>query len=156
MQLRLKIIIKQLQWIQIDSARILRFGNEKDYQEVRGIHGRENIFKFGMRCDLCLVYRPNVENNDRRAEICKLFSKVWQGFETNPNEIICDGCASEGEEIVLFSPSCETRKCVMEKGHEHCGYCSDYPCDIFPAEPTYEELVQKIEVEKQWTWGNLM
>lgn len=40
----------------------------------------------------------------------------------------------------------------MEKRHEHCGYCSDYPCDIFPAEPTYEELVQKIEVEKQWTW----
>ena len=23
----------------------------------------------GMRCDLCLIYRPNVEREDRRAEI---------------------------------------------------------------------------------------
>lgn len=29
----------------------------------------EKIFsKCGMRCDLCLVYRPNVEREDRRGE----------------------------------------------------------------------------------------
>ncbi|MBP3701908.1 MAG: hypothetical protein J6I64_08455, partial [Lachnospiraceae bacterium] len=27
-----------------------------------------------------------------------------------------------------------------------------YPCNIFPAEPSEEVLVQKIEIEKQWTW----
>lgn len=27
-----------------------------------------------------------------------------------------------------------------------------YPCNIFPAEPTQEETIQKIEVERQWTW----
>ena len=26
------------------------------------------LSKCGMRCDLCLVYRPNVEKEDRRAE----------------------------------------------------------------------------------------
>lgn len=40
----------------------------------------------------------------------------------------------------------------MEKGFEHCGYCEKYPCNIFPAEPTKEETIQKIEVEKKWSW----
>ena len=41
---------------------------------------------------------------------------------------------------------------MIEKGLIHCGYCEQYPCTIFPAEPTPEETIQKIEVEKQWTW----
>ena len=56
------------------------------------------------------------------------------------------------ENPVLLDPDCKARKCVIAKGIEHCGYCDRYPCDIFPAEPTQEEVVQKIEVEKQWTW----
>lgn len=74
------------------------------------------------------------------------------GYNPDPNEIICNGCSCENEAAVLFDPGCKTRKCVMEKGHLHCGYCDRYPCDIFPAEPTQEEKLQKIEVEKQWTW----
>ena len=62
----------------------------------------EKLFsKCGTRCDLCLIYRPNVEKEDRRAD---------------------------------------------------CGYCDQYPCDIFSAEPTPEEVQQKVEVEKKWTW----
>lgn len=108
--------------------------------------------KCGMRCDLCLVYSPNVDENDRREEICKVFAKVWNGYEPNPKEIICDGCSANTENVILFSPDCKTRQCVMDKGLEHCAYCNHYPCDIFPAEPTQEELIQKIEVEQQWTW----
>ena len=108
--------------------------------------------KCGMRCDLCLIYRPNVEKEDRRTEICNAWSKIWQGYSPEPNTVICDGCCNEEENAVLFSPGCETRKCVIEKGHVHCGYCENYPCHIFPAEPTEEETFQKIEVEKQWTW----
>ena len=54
----------------------------------------------------------------------------------------------EKENAVLFSPACEARKCVIEKQYIHCGYCEQYPCDIFPAEPSEEETVQKIEIEK--------
>lgn len=114
--------------------------------------GSEIYSKCGMRCDLCLIYRPNVECNDRRAEICNVYGKVWQGFAPNPKEIICDGCNSTGEDTVQFNPDCETRKCVMEKKLEHCGYCDIYPCAIFPAEPSQEVLHQKIDVEHQWTW----
>ena len=36
--------------------------------------------KCGMRCDLCLIYRPNVEREDRRAEICNAWRKSGQGL----------------------------------------------------------------------------
>ena len=113
----------------------------------------EKVFsKCGMRCDLCLIYRPNVEKNDRREEICKVYKKTVPGYHPDPKTIICDGCSCEKENAILLYPPCETRKCVIDKGYVHCGYCEKYPCDIFPAEPSQEELVQKIDVEKQWTW----
>lgn len=44
-------------------------GNEKS--KKRGNIKVDKIFsKCGMRCDLCLIYRPNVQENDRRKEIC--------------------------------------------------------------------------------------
>lgn len=112
----------------------------------------EVFSKCGMRCDLCLLYRPNVEQNDRRSEICGIYSKIWPGFRPDPKQVICDGCANMRENITLFSSDCAVRQCVLEKGYVHCGYCEHYPCDIFPAEPTEEALKQKIDVEKQWTW----
>lgn len=108
--------------------------------------------KCGMRCDLCLIYRHNVEENDRRKEICAVYQKIYPGFTPDPDTIICDGCSCNKENLILFDPACKARKCVLEKGLEHCGYCSQYPCGIFPAEPTEEELIQKIDVEKQWSW----
>ena len=32
-----------------------------------------------------------------------------------------------------------------ERKLEHCGYCPDYPCDIFPAEPDAEEFYREME-----------
>lgn len=106
----------------------------------------------GMRCDLCLIYRQNVEREDQRAEICNAWRKIWPGFDPDPGKVICDGCCSEKKDAVLFSPTCDARKCVIKKGLVHCGCCENYPCEIFPAEPTREETVYKIEIEKQWTW----
>lgn len=89
--------------------------------------------KCGMRCDLCLIYRPNVEREDRRAEICAVWKKQNLNFDGDPSAIICDGCSCEREDAVYFDKNCRTRSCVLEKGYEHCGFCEDYPCVIFPA-----------------------
>lgn len=108
--------------------------------------------KCGMRCDLCCIYRPNVERNDRREEICAVWKKQNLQFDGDPATIICDGCICEREDAVYFDQNCKTRKCVQEKGYVHCGYCKDYPCGIFPAEPSPEEIKSMIEVEERWTW----
>lgn len=105
-----------------------------------------------MRCDLCLLFRSNVEKDDRRVEICNVFRKIYPGYEPNPETIICDGCSSDKEHPELLDPSCKTRKCVNDKGLPHCGYCDEFPCAIFPAEPSEDELRQKIEVEHLWSW----
>ena len=43
----------------------------------------QKIFsRCGMRCDLCLIYRPNVEKEDRRAEICK---KLLEAYSCKKN-----------------------------------------------------------------------
>lgn len=122
--------------------------------EIHNKHkASEKVFsKCGMRCDLCLIYRPNVEKEDRRIDICNAWRKIWQGFEPDPNTIICDGCSCESENAVLFSPTCKARKCVINKGYIHCGYCEQYSCSIFPAEPTQDETYRMIEVEKKWSW----
>ena len=110
------------------------------------------LSRCGMRCDLCLVYRPNVEKEDRREEICAVFRKTISDFDGNPATVICDGCRCDRPDAVLVDPECKARKCVISKNIEHCGYCDNYPCDKFPAEPTEEYLKQKIDVEKLWTW----
>lgn len=113
----------------------------------------EKLFsRCGMRCDLCLIYRPNVEKQDRRAQICAVFEKMEPGYHPDPQTIICDGCTCNNHDAIRLDPGCRARQCVMQKGYPHCGWCEEYPCAIFPAEPTHEELVQRIDVEKRWTW----
>ena len=41
---------------------------------------------------------------------------------------------------------------MLEKGLTHCGYCESYPCQIFPAEPSPEEIARMIDLEKLWSW----
>lgn len=106
----------------------------------------------GMRCDLCLIYRPNVEKEDRRKAVCAAYRKMFLGFEPDPAAIICDGCLCEREDAALFDPACKARACVLEKSLRFCGDCDNYPCAIFPAEPDEDEVRRKIEVENQWTW----
>ena len=101
---------------------------------------------------MCFVFRPNVEKEDRRIEICDVFRKTVPGYDPDPNTIICDGCSCTQENSILLTPNCCARQCVINKGYPHCGYCDNYPCEVFPAEPTYEELVQKIDVENKWSW----
>ena len=99
----------------------------------------------GNRCDLCLVYRPNVEKEDRRKQICAVWDKLGLS-KYPPEETICDGCMSDREDAVLLpSGACTARSCVIERGLPHCGYCPDYPCGIFPAEPDTEEFYRELE-----------
>lgn len=38
----------------------------------------------------------------------------------------CEGCQLLKGKV--FWGECELYKCSSEKGHEHCGMCSDFPC----------------------------
>ena len=89
-----------------------------------------------------MVYRPNVEKEDRREEICAVFKKIFGEFDHDPSTVICDGCNCEREDAILLEPDCKTRKCIVDKGIKSCAYCKQFPCAIFPAEPSDEEIKQ--------------
>jgi hypothetical protein len=100
------------------------------------------LSRCGYRCDLCLAYRPNVENNDRR----ELLSEGWYkyfGFRIPPEKIICDGCLSPGDPR-LVDAGCPVRPCAIAKGVHNCGHCWEYICDKLK-----ERLVSRAELERK-------
>ena len=88
---------------------------------------QEILTKCGYRCDLCLAYKPNVENIDQR----QLLSDGWfnlYGFRIEPQNIICEGCIS-CEDPILIDTDCPVRPCVIDKGIDNCTFCDDFICD---------------------------
>jgi hypothetical protein len=102
----------------------------------------EILSKCGYRCDLCLAYGPNVEREDRRAELSDGWHAIF-GFRIPPEKIVCDGCTS-GENPRLVDKSCPVRPCVVAKGLDNCGHCGDFPCDNIG-----ERIVSRAELEKK-------
>jgi len=81
----------------------------------------------GMRCDLCLAYRPNVEAH---SDYQQLLSDGWNkyfGFRLTPEEIICDGCVLDENETL--DKTCQVRPCVIERNITNCAACENYICD---------------------------
>ncbi len=103
----------------------------------------EAIFtRCGYRCDLCLAYRPNVENNPTYQQ--KLSDGWYQyfGFRIPPEKILCDGCLADNPQLI--DQSCPVRPCVLAKGLENCAQCDSYGC-----EKLGERLVSFEEVQKR-------
>ncbi len=101
------------------------------------------LTKCGYRCDLCLAYKPNVENNP--ANQLKL-SDGWYkyfGFRLPPEKIICDGCMATNPKLI--DKACPVRPCVIEKGLDNCSQCEQYICEKLTERiVVYEEVRNRI------------
>lgn len=70
------------------------------------------------------------------CEACDIYQSVQSGtlkdlaakWEMNPEDLACDGCRSERRSEQ--SRKCYIRKCCLEKGHDHCGECGEFPCQV--------------------------
>ncbi len=101
----------------------------------------EVLSKCGYRCDLCLAYGPNVEREDRRAELSDGWHAIF-GFRIPPEKIICDGCVS-GDTPRLIDNSCPVRPCVVSRGLDNCSACDEYVCNKLS-----QRIVDRTELEK--------
>jgi hypothetical protein len=101
------------------------------------------LTRCGYRCDLCLVYRPNVEKKPYNRQ--KL-SEGWFhyfGFKIEPANIICDGCMSDTS--ILIDQNCPVRPCVIERGLDNCSSCDEYICEKLKQRiVVFEEVKNKI------------
>ena len=82
----------------------------------------------GSNCSKCDAYLATRENNERkREETAKKWSQMYR-HEIKANQIICDGCKSNGGKF-FHCNNCDIRKCCLEKGLENCAACEAYICD---------------------------
>ena len=103
---------------------------------------KEILSRCGYRCDLCLAYKQNIEEQDRRAELSDGWEKCF-GFRIPAEKIYCEGCMTGGEPK-LIDARCPVRPCVITKGLNNCSECNEYPCKKFSQRAvTYEKIAKK-------------
>ncbi len=65
----------------------------------------------------------------------------------------CKGCVHIDNP---FWGSCSVKACCEKKDHEHCGRCSDFPCDLlkqFAYDKAQGDNGKRIEQCKCWNMG---
>lgn len=82
----------------------------------------------GYRCDLCLAFQGNIENDQDRHKISDGWFKYF-GFRIPPLEIGCDGCFPDKDHLKLTDDDCPVRPCVRQKGLKNCATCQSYICN---------------------------
>ena len=104
------------------------------------------LTRCGYRCDLCLAYRPNVENNPSNQQKLSDGWYKYFGFRLPPEMIICDGCMSENPKLI--DQACPVRPCVIEKGLDNCSQCEQYICEKLTERlVVYEQVKDRVNAE---------
>lgn len=66
----------------------------------------------------------------------------------------CPGCQkSQGK---MFWGECQVAKCSIEKGHRHCGHCSELPCQMLQSafdNPEHGDNGERLRNLKAWAEG---
>jgi hypothetical protein len=108
----------------------------------KGIPMEPILTRCGYRCDLCLAYKPNIEDNpSNRKKLSDGWFKYF-GFRIPEESIYCEGCLEKNP--ILIDAKCPVRPCVMEKEFENCSQCGEYICKRLNQRiVTYAEIKKK-------------
>jgi hypothetical protein len=91
----------------------------------------------GITCSECEIYKAT-KTNDYRARALILnrdkerFDETFRslyGREYGLEDINCDGCSSNGR-VFWYIDNCEIRACCLNRNHENCAQCREYPCVV--------------------------
>ncbi|MBN1232849.1 MAG: DUF3795 domain-containing protein [Candidatus Coatesbacteria bacterium] len=81
----------------------------------------------GINCAECPGFIATKNNDyDEKKKIAEEWAKAFNS-DIKPDDIICDGCTSEGNHIG-YCNVCEIRKCSIEHELENCAFCEDFSC----------------------------
>ena len=104
------------------------------------------LTRCGYRCDLCLAYKPNVENNPSNKQRLSDGWHTYFGFRIPPEAICCDGCMALDPKLI--DQKCPVRPCVIERGLDNCSQCDDYVCENLTERlVVYEEVKHRVKAE---------
>ncbi len=83
----------------------------------------------GINCSECKAYIATQNDDDAaRIEVAETWSKMYD-TDIDPQDIVCDGCTTEGGRHFNYCNICEIRACGIERGLANCAACEDYICD---------------------------
>lgn len=102
----------------------------------------------GIICQECGALLATKNDDDKkRAQVARLWSKAFK-TDIKPEDINCEGCISDSENLFNYAKTCEIRKCGKEKGVLNCAYCSDYSCEklekLFEMVPAAKKRLDEI------------
>jgi hypothetical protein len=103
----------------------------------------------GLPCSECGAYLATINNDDeKRREVAELWSKQY-GAEIKAEDINCESCLSDSENVFSHPKVCEIRKCGKERRVLNCAYCSEYACEqlqkFFEMVPDAKQRLDKIK-----------
>jgi hypothetical protein len=79
----------------------------------------------GDDCNYCPRYLATQSGSEERfKKVAAIWRMVgWRDTEEPPEKLACHGCAS------VKICGLGIRECVIAKGIDNCGECTDYPCE---------------------------
>jgi len=111
----------------------------------------ELIAYCGLYCGACSFRMASKENNRKHIEN---MPSIYDNLKNDPLEY-CPGCRLENK-----CGECKIRDCAIENNHDHCGECSDFPCDKITkfnndGKPHHSEVLSNLILlneigEKNW------
>lgn len=102
----------------------------------------------GMRCDLCLAFKPNLTKHPENRQILSDGWHEYFGFRIPPEEIYCNGCRDNAN--LTLDENCPVRPCVTAKKLENCAQCEDMICKDMICETLKERLVDFEELQRDY------
>ena len=105
----------------------------------------------GIACSECGAYVATINDDDnKRKEVAELWSKEYHA-DIKPEDINCESCLSDSENVFSHPKVCGIRKCGKEKGVINCAHCSEYACEqlekFFEMVPDAKKRLDRIKSE---------
>lgn len=105
---------------------------------------RQILSLCGMRCDLCMAYRPNIEHHSENRQILSDGWYKYFGFRIPPEELGCGGCFPD--EKPTLDSECKVKPCVTVLGLKSCADCDAYICEkLSKILVTFEAMQEKFD-----------
>lgn len=79
----------------------------------------------GIDCEKCDTYIAT-QHNDQ--ELRERTAKLWSELNNTtilPEQLVCDGCRTEGRKTIFCNCLCSIRQCAMKRGKATCGDCDE-------------------------------
>ncbi len=88
----------------------------------------EMIARCGFKCHDCVAFVGRNKTPEDQAEAARAWRKYFD-LAVPAADIRCNGCLAKDRGSYRFPErSCYFSACVLKRGLDNCGACSEYPC----------------------------